>query len=132
MSKFGWFLTVFIILGISWAAYDDLSKKDEEWIADDCNPGLEGTIHQKEDGSWVIGVRNDYNEKLSVFVRIQSPMDSFTQVERLRPAEKIFLDGSKLKDPKNAKIVIGPAMLINENDSLGGLLLCEQYKHTHK
>ena len=132
MSKFGWFATIFLVVGIGWAAYDDLSKKDEEWIADDCNPGLESSIHQKDDGSWIIGIRSDYSEKLSVFISIESPMDTVKQMERLRPAEKIYLDASKLKDPKNAKVVLGPAMTINENDSLEGFLICEKYIHKKK
>ena len=132
MSKFGWFATIFLVVGIGWAAYDDLSKKDEEWIADDCNPGIESTIHQKDDGSWIIGVRSDYSEKLSVVVRIQSPKDTLIQAERLRPAEEIFLDGSKLKDPENAKVLLGPVMTIDENDSLDGFLMCEKYINKNK
>lgn len=127
MSKTGWFITIFLIAGLGWAAWDDFNKKDEEWLPNECNPGLESTIHQNDQGNWVVGLRSDYADKLSVFVRIESPKDSVTQVQELRPAEVIFLDVSKLKDPVNAKVIVGPASVVKQNGELGGMLICDEY-----
>ena len=123
-EKKNWIIFILIIAGIGWAAYDDLSKKDPNWIVNKCNPGLESSVHQKDDGSWVVGIRSHYAEPIKTFVRINSNKDDLFQIEYLRPAETIYLDGSKLKNPEKSKVVLGPTFTVHENGK-SSLVLCD-------
>jgi len=118
-----WVIFLLLVAGIGWAAYDDWSKKDPDWIPNKCNPGLETSIHQKDDGSWVIGVRSNYTESIKTFVKIKSDKDDILQVEYLRPAETVYLDASKLKNPEKSKVTLGPSFAVDGDDNL--LLICD-------
>ena len=119
-------LLALFVIGIAIAAYVDLSKKDPEWTPSTCNQGLESSVHQREkDGTWVVGIKNRYPDELKTFVNIQTSTNDITQVVRLRPAEIVYLDASKIKNPEEAKVKIGPSFIV-KNDTTFTLVICDR------
>lgn len=119
-------LLLFLVIGISWAAWDDLSKKDPEWIPSTCNKGLESSVHQREtDGTWVVGIKNRYPDELKTFVNIHNSTNDITKVIRLRPAETIYLDANTISNPEDIKVRIGPSFIV-ENDTTTTLVICDR------
>ena len=118
-------IVAFFAIGLAWAAYDDMSKKDPEWIKDDCNEGLEHSVHQRNDATWVVCVKNSYVEEVKTFVRLKSPKEEHMQIEVLGPGETIEFD--KLKDPEHTKVELGPTFGRGDSGEWNVIITCEKY-----
>ena len=116
--------TKIILLSLLTVIISACMSKDPDWKPSTCNRGIESSIHQK-DGTWVVGIKNRYPDDLKTFVNIQTDIVDITKVVRLRPAEIVYLDASKIKNIEDAVIKIGPSFIV-ENDTTTTLVICDR------
>ncbi len=123
MTKGNWIVAILLILGIGWAAWDDLSRKDPEWKKSECYTGLEYSVHQDKDDRWVLGIRNRYTLGIKPIIITHSGKDTITQSLHFRPAETMYLDLSRLESPEETEVNIAIAFMED-----GSYAICDTKK----
>lgn len=125
MTKGNWIVAILLILGIGWAAWDDLSRKDPEWKKSECYKGIEYSVHQDKDDRWVLGIRNRYTLGIKPILITYSGNEKVKSIHSLhfRPAETMYLDLSRLESPEDTKVDITIAFMED-----GSYAICDNKK----